>query len=153
MTRADVVVFDSNETLLDLGALDPLFERIYGSSIARERWFQQVLALTLTATVLDSYRSFDAVADAALDMIAAGYGTHDGARQITRADRAAVHDALLELPPHADVRPALDRLKAAGFRLAVLTNSTAKAAKSQFAHAQLDDYFEAILSSEEVKRF
>jgi 2-haloacid dehalogenase len=153
MTRTDVVVFDSNETLLDLSALDPLFHRVYGSSLARERWFQQLLALTLTVTVIDSYRSFDELSDAALDMIAVGYGTHDGARQISRSDRAAIHDALLQLPPHADVRPALARLKAAGFRLAVLTNATAKTARSQFEHAQLDDYFEAIVSADDVKQY
>jgi hypothetical protein len=37
-------VFDVNETLLDLAALDPHFERAFGDPGAREAWFQQLIA-------------------------------------------------------------------------------------------------------------
>jgi 2-haloacid dehalogenase len=33
------LVFDVNETLLDVAALDPLFERLFGDSRARVEWF------------------------------------------------------------------------------------------------------------------
>ena len=42
---ARVCVFDVNETLLDLGALDPHFERIFGDASMRQAWFGQFLAL------------------------------------------------------------------------------------------------------------
>jgi hypothetical protein len=45
-------VFDVNETLLDVAALDPLFERAFGDPGAREAWFQQLIhsALVTIAT-------------------------------------------------------------------------------------------------------
>jgi 2-haloacid dehalogenase len=45
MTRTRVIVFDSNETLLDLSALDPHFARAFGDASARDVWFKQVLQL------------------------------------------------------------------------------------------------------------
>ena len=37
MTRA--VIFDVNETMLDLAALDPLFAAWFGDPTARREWF------------------------------------------------------------------------------------------------------------------
>lgn len=34
-----VIVFDVNETLLDVRALDPLFTRMFGVASARQSWF------------------------------------------------------------------------------------------------------------------
>ena len=48
---ARVCVFDVNETLLDLAALDPLFGRAFGDPGVRRAWFQQVLQSALVATV------------------------------------------------------------------------------------------------------
>ncbi|MDQ3655068.1 MAG: haloacid dehalogenase type II, partial [Chloroflexota bacterium] len=38
-----VIVFDVNETLLDVGALDPLFVRMFGDATVRREWFGQML--------------------------------------------------------------------------------------------------------------
>ena len=51
-----VCVFDVNETLLDLGALDPLFERVFGDASARQAWFGQFLTSWLTAMVTGVYQ-------------------------------------------------------------------------------------------------
>ena len=48
---ARVCVFDVNETLLDLGALDPHFEQIFGDAGVRRAWFLQLLQSALVATV------------------------------------------------------------------------------------------------------
>ncbi len=37
------IAFDVNETLLDLAALDPLFEKNFGASGVRKEWFGRVL--------------------------------------------------------------------------------------------------------------
>lgn len=44
-----ICVFDVNGTLLDLGTLDPHFERIFGDASMRQPWFGQFWALWLTA--------------------------------------------------------------------------------------------------------
>ena len=49
MARA--CVLDVNETLLDLGVLDPLLERVFGDAAARGEWFGQLQQSWLVATV------------------------------------------------------------------------------------------------------
>jgi 2-haloacid dehalogenase len=38
-----VQVFDINETLLDLAAMDPYSERIFGDAGLRQAWFTQMI--------------------------------------------------------------------------------------------------------------
>ena len=153
MSKVKVVLFDSNETLLDLSALDPHFQRAYGAAEVRKKWFKQVLELCLTTTVIGKYRSFERLADAALDMAARQYGTADGGRELGKSDRASIHAAMLELPAYADAKPALERLRAREVRLAVLTNSTEKSVKAQMKYAGLSDCFGEILSVDSVERY
>lgn len=148
MSHTKVILFDANETLVDLAALDPHFARVFGDATVRTIWFTQLLQLFLTATIVDQYQNFGVLADAGLDMVATLRGT-----TLREHDRAAIHEALLQLPSHQDVRPALMRLKDTDLRLAVLTNSTAKMAGAQLKHAGLEDLFEVVLSADAVERY
>jgi hypothetical protein len=65
-----VQMFDVNETLLDLSALDPHFERIFGDAGVRVTWFDQMIQSALVATVTGVYSQFGAHAMAALAMTA-----------------------------------------------------------------------------------
>jgi hypothetical protein len=56
-----ICVFDVNETLLDLGALDPHFERVFGDAAVRQTWFNQLLQSALVATVTDAYSDFGTI--------------------------------------------------------------------------------------------
>jgi hypothetical protein len=67
---ARVCVFDVNETLLDLGALDRHFERVFGDASVRRAWFLQLLQSALVATVTDTYSDFGTIGGAALKMVA-----------------------------------------------------------------------------------
>lgn len=147
------IVFDLNETLLDMSALDPTFAQIFdqpnhqGSEL-RKKWFKQVLELFLTATITGKYRSFDKLMDEALQMIAAQRGT-----EASEEHRAALKAAQAKIPAHADVQPGLAQLKDAGFTLAVLTNSTQKSAETLLEQAGVRDYFDMALSADAVERY
>jgi 2-haloacid dehalogenase len=143
-----VVVFDVNETLLNLAALDPHFERAFGAASARPQWFAQVLQSALVATVIGDYVDFGTIGAAALDMTAARRGI-----SLAASDRAAILDGMLTLPPHPEVPESLERLRAAGFRLATLTNSTAKVAEAQLTNAGLIEAFDQVLSVDAVRQF
>ncbi len=142
-----VIVFDVNETLLDLAALDPVFERIFGDATVREAWFGQVLQSALTTTVLGSYVDFSTIGRAALDMVAQRRGA-----MLSELDRSAVAEGVRTLPPHDDVNEGLARLRDAGFRLAALSNGTPEVLAHQLEHAGLADAFDAILSADAVQR-
>lgn len=144
---ARVCVFDVNETLLDLRALDPLFERAFGDAGVRRSWFLQVLQSAFLATITDTYSDFGAVGAAALEMTAEREGV-----RLSDEDRRAILGGMRELPPHPEVPAALDSLRGAGLRLAALTNNTAEVAEAQLENAGISDRFEKILSADTVRR-
>jgi 2-haloacid dehalogenase len=142
-----VCVFDVNETLLDMAALDPLFERAFGDASVRKLWFNQMLQSAFVATITDAYTTFGEAAGAALMMTEERLGV-----EVLEADRQEILGGLRGLPPHPEVPDSLDRLREAGFRLATLTNSTKEVAESQIENARLADRFERILSADTAKR-
>ena len=144
---ARVCVFDVNETLLDLGALDPHFERVFGDAGVRRAWFSQLLQSALVATVTGSYSNFGEVGAAALEMVAEREGV-----DLSDEDRQKILGGMRELPAHPEVAESLERLREAGFRLATLTNSTRQVAEAQMDNSGLRDYFEQILSADDVQR-
>jgi 2-haloacid dehalogenase len=144
---ANVLVFDVNETLLDLRALDPIFEGIFGDAAARREWFGQMLQSAFLATITDAYSDFGATGGASLRMIAAKRDV-----MLADADMEAVRGGMRELPAYPDVRPALEQLRSSGFRMATLTNSTAEVAEAQLAFAGLRDLFGKALTADTVKR-
>jgi 2-haloacid dehalogenase len=143
-----VLLFDVNETLLDVRALDPAFTRAFGSATARLEWFLTLQGLWMTSTLTDAYQPFDKLARAALDMTARREG-----RELDSSDRDAILEGLKTLPPHADVPGALEMLRVAGIRLAALTNGTRKGAMVQLRNARLDDMFDHVFSVDQVKTY
>ncbi len=144
---ARICVFDVNETLLDLGALDPHFERIFGDAGVRRAWFGQLLQSALVATVTDAYSDFGAIGGAALEITAERQGV-----SLSDEDKQQILGGMRELPPHPEVAESLSRLRDAGLRLATLTNSTQQVAEAQIANSGLRGYFEQLLSADTVRR-
>jgi 2-haloacid dehalogenase len=142
-----VCVFDVNETLLDMAALDPLFERAFGDASVRKLWFNQMLQSAFVATITDAYVTFGEAAGAALGMTEERLGV-----EVSEDDRQEILGGLRDLPPHSEVPESLDRLHDAGFRLATLTNSTQEVAEAQIQNAGLTDKFEQILSADTARR-
>ena len=146
-----VIVFDLNETLLDMSALDPTFSQIFqqsGGSDLRKKWFQQVLELFLTATITEKYRSFDKLGEDALRMLAA-----QQRRELGADDGALLKGAIAKLTVYPDVRPGLAQLKSAGFTIATLTNSGEKSAKMHLEKAGIRELFDEIISVDSIERY
>ena len=121
-----VCVFDVNETLLDMAALDPLFERAFGDASVRRLWFSQMLQSAFVSNITDAYVTFGEAAGAALRMTEERRGV-----EVSDEYRREILGGLRTLPPHPEVPESLDRLRDAGFRLATLTNSTQEVAEAQ----------------------
>lgn len=142
-----VIAFDVNETLLDLRALDEVFERTLGDRALRPQWFQTMLQLAFVGTITGRYVDFTAAQHAALRVIAAR-----GAMRIGAAEADEIVGAMRRLPPHPDAAPALDRLRGAGRTLLALTNSPLAVAEDQLRFAGLRDRFAHVVSADEVRR-
>ncbi len=144
---ARVCVFDVNETLLDLGALDPQFERVFGDASARQAWFGQFLTSWLTAMVTGVYEEFGTIGGTALEMLARRQGV-----ELSDEDKQQILGGMQELPPHPEVKENLGRLREAGIRLAALTNSTQQVADAQIDNSDLRECFDQVLSAGTVRR-
>ncbi len=146
--RRRVLVFDVNETMLDITALEPHFARAFGEAGVLREWFSTLLLYANVVSLAGPYADFGALAGAALDMVAQARGT-----RLTAEDRDRILSATRALPAHPDVRPALERLRQEGFRMVTLTNSAPAAVAQQMKHAGLADLFEASFSVDAVKRY
>jgi 2-haloacid dehalogenase len=145
---ARICVFDVNETLLDLQALDPAFEGVFGDAAVRRAWFQQVLQSAMTATLSNHYVDFATIARGSLHMIAE---RHE--RSLSDEEYQAILGGIRRLPAHPDVLPALEKLQAAGLRIVALTNSPPATVEAQLQHAGIRDYFETVLTVDLAQRF
>ncbi|HTE64542.1 MAG TPA: hypothetical protein VK631_29570, partial [Solirubrobacteraceae bacterium] len=131
-----VLAFDVNETLLDLSALDGLFEDAFGDAALRPQWFAQMLQLAFVGAITDRYVGFTSAQRAALAMIAQRRGS-----DLPETTTAAIVDGMRRLPAHPDVPGALRRLADAGFTLTTITNSPLDVARDQVRNAGLEEHF------------
>lgn len=145
---AATIVFDVNETLLDLQVLRTPFEQAFGDPAARGEWFGQLLQLALVVTVTDTYRDFKTLAGEALDVVATRREV-----DLDGEARSSILGMIVQLPPHPDVPAGLDRLRAAGFKLATLTNSPPATVEAQLTNAGLIDRFDRVMSVDPTRRF
>jgi 2-haloacid dehalogenase len=143
-----VIAFDMNGTLLDTSALDPLFDATFRMAHVRREWFMQLITLAMTSAVTGYYTDFSLLGRAALQMTA---DRHDVV--VSNEQRDRILDAVRHLPPFPDVRPSLERLRKADFRLCVLTNSPLSGAENSLAQANIRDLLETVMSVETVQRF
>src|SRR5918996_1963538 len=111
-----VIAFDVNETLLDLGPLDPVFERVFGNATLRAQWFAQMLQLSFVGGLSGRYVDFPSAQRAALRMLAETTGT-----RLAPEQGEQIVEQMRRLPPHADAAPGLDRLRETDLTIVALT--------------------------------
>jgi 2-haloacid dehalogenase len=147
MTELPFIVFDVNETLLDLESLAPTFERIFGERSALRSWFAQLILYSEALTLAGTYVPFTDIGGAVLKMVATTRGI-----SISAADRAELTKKFASMSAHPEVPDALLTLKHAGFRLCTLTNNTGEISERQLKRAGLLDVFEGRFSVDDVRR-
>jgi 2-haloacid dehalogenase len=147
MSERPVIAFDVNETLLDLDALHPTFDRIFHDPAALRLWFADLILYSEALTLAGVYVPFTDIGAAVLRMLAA---TRD--ITISDADAAELTDRFATMPPHPEVPAALRRLRDHGFRLFTLTDNTLAINGRQLEHAGVIDLFERRFSVDETVR-
>jgi 2-haloacid dehalogenase len=143
-----ILVFDVNETLLDLQPLEVHFERVFGDRKVIHEWFTQVILYAAGVTLANCYKTFGEVGRAALQMVAETHGA-----KLSAEDAQHIVAGMRSLPPHEDVIESLGLLKNAGFRLFTLTNNPLAVVEEQMVHARLQPFFERNFSVDTVRKF
>ena len=147
MPARPIIVFDVNETLLNLDALRPTFDRIFNDPAALRLWFDNLITYSEALTLSGVYVPFTDIGGAVLAMLAATRGI-----TISAADSAELTDRFATMPPHPEVPAALRRLRDHGFRLFTLTDNTLGISGRQLEHAGVIDVFERRFSVDETVR-
>jgi 2-haloacid dehalogenase len=144
MADRPLIVFDVNETLLDLQTMEPTFERIFGERHAMRLWFANFIMYSAALTVAGCYVPFTDIGAAVMKMLADTRGI-----KISDADKKELTEKFSTMPPHAEVPAALPR--EAGFRLFTLTDNLLEVQTRQLEHGGIVDLFERRFSADGVK--
>lgn len=143
-----VLVFDVNETLIDIESIAPFFEKMFGDRSVLREWFNQLILYSNVITLAGYYQTFFALGQGVLEMLGSIYGVTVKAR-----DLEELRTNMLSMPAHRDVPEGLRLLKEAGFRLMTLTNSPPDKDGSPLERAGLAQFFEHQFSVDSVGRF
>ena len=146
MSALPLIVFDVNETLLDLQSMEPTFERIFGDRKDMRLWFAHLILYSAALTVAGRYVPFTDIGAAVMKMLADTRGI-----RITDADKQQLTDKFSTMPPYPEVPGALRKLRAAGFRLFTLTDNLLEVQTRQLTHGGIADLFERRFSADGVK--
>jgi 2-haloacid dehalogenase len=148
MPALPLIVFDVNETLLDLQTMEPIFERIFGDKKDMRLWFANLVMYSLVLTLAGRYVPFTDIGSAVIKMMADAQGIG-----IDDADRQDLKEKFSTMPPYSEVPAALRRLRAAGFRLFTLTNNLVEVQSRQLEQGGIADLFERCFSIDSVKLY
>src|SRR3954447_1230129 len=144
-----VLVFDVNETLIDIDAMAPLFDEIFGDARVMREWFGQVGMYSMTTALSGCYVDFFTLGQGTLRMLGDIHGI-----AISDADVERIKQAMLTMPPHSDVGDGLAALYHNGFRLVTLTNSPPNPdGPSPLESAGLGGYFERQFSVDACRTY
>jgi 2-haloacid dehalogenase len=150
MTAApSVLVFDVNETLIDIEALSPLFDEIFGDGRVMREWFGLLVMYSMTTALSGCYVDFFTLGQGVLRMLGEIHGT-----RISDEDLDRIKQAMMTMPAHPDVADGLATLRDNGYRLVTLTNSPPNSGvPSPLENAGLGGYFERQFSVDACRTF
>ena len=143
MPERPIIVFDVNETLMNLDGVRPVFDRIFNDPAAMRLWFADLILYSEALTLAGVYVPFTDIGGAVLRMLATTRG-------ITIADADELTERFATMPPHPEVPAALRRLLEHGFRLFTLTDNTLAISGRQLENAGVIDVFEGRFSVDET---
>src|ERR1700756_4497964 len=146
MAALPLIVFDVNETLLDLGTMEPTFERIFADKSAMRLWFANLILYSAALTVAGVYVPFTDIGAAVMKMLGDTRGI-----KINDSDKKELTDKFSTMPPYPEVPAALRKLRTAGFRLFTLTDNLLDVQTRQLEHGGIVDLFERRFSADAVK--
>lgn len=142
-------VFDAYGTLFDVGSVARGAQDVLGDrwQALSDLWRTKQLQYTWLRGLGGHHADFWQVTGDALDFAMATLGIEDDGL------RARLMDLYLSIAAYPEVPAMLAELKARGVKLAILSNGTPQMLAAAVANSRIADYFDAVLSVEEVGVF
>lgn len=148
--RPDLIVFDVNETLSDMGPMGERFAGVGAPASLARTWFAALLRDGFALTAAGQNPRF---ADVGRELLRGLLADH--VERAEDLDSAVEHvmSGFLGLPLHPDVAEGVRALRGLGIRLVTLSNGSADVARGLLGRHGLTDAFEALLSVEDAPRW
>lgn len=112
------------------------------------QWATKLFGYSWLETAAGRYQDFATIADASLRHVAAALQV-----PLSETQRTALVTAYDELDIWPDVRPALEKLRAAGIRLAFVSNLSADTLTANMRRNDIAHYFDPPLSTDRIRAF
>ncbi len=148
MQKPKLLIFDVNETMLDLSGMKQRINKALDHEFAFDQWFSFMLQYSLVDTVTNNYHDFGTIGKAAMQMTQEKLN-----KSIPDSTVQELLSMIKSLPPHPDIKPGLEKLKKAGFKMITLTNSTKQVVTEQMKSAGLTAYFDELLSIDNTNKY
>ncbi len=147
---AITLAFDVYGTMIDTSGVIATLEGLVGNqaSALSHVWREKQLEYSFRRALMQNYEDFSVCTRQALDFACRFLDV-----EVSAEDRARLMETYKVLPPYPDVKEGLSRLKAAGYRMFAFSNGRAEEVRNLLRNANIDGYFEGIVSADEVKSY
>ncbi|CAM4447798.1 haloacid dehalogenase type II [Vibrio agarivorans] len=146
--QTQTILFDINETVLDLSSLKTEFTTVFGSEEALSLWFARLLHTSNVCIVTGVTSDFASLASSMIDNLATHYKV-----DVSEEQRSLLLQGFASLQPYPDIKPALTKLRQSGFRTIAFSNSSQSLIERQIEQAGLLEHFDEIVSVESTGSF
>jgi 2-haloacid dehalogenase len=147
--RVETVTVDSYGTLVDPRAADrALADRVDDPEPVSRLWRSRSLAYTMVGNVVGFYQPFYEMNRDALTFALAAHGADLPPEAVDE-----ILSVYLDLDAFDDVRPGIERLRAAGYDVWVVSNGDPRMLTAMVEGAGLDDLVAGTVSADEVQTF
>lgn len=142
------VLFDMNETLLNLSLLKEKFDKSFDDDYVLKYWFAKLLHTSTIVGIMDNYKNFGKLAEIVLENVFCENG-----KQLTKATKDEILDSFRKLPAYDDVPEALKILSQNGIKLIAVSNSSLEMIKEQLTNARIISLLDTYYSVDLVKKY
>lgn len=142
------VLFDMNETLLNLSLLNNNFRKYFDNDFVIKYWFTKILHSSTVMGAMNEYKNFGLLADAALESV-----FQESNKTLTDEIKKDILGSFRHLAPYDDVIPALKRLHKRNIRTIAVSNSSLEMIKEQLSNASIIDLFDNYYSVDATEKY
>ncbi|MGJ8678367.1 MAG: haloacid dehalogenase type II [Akkermansiaceae bacterium] len=146
--KSDTILFDINETILDLTSLRAKFKSAFDDDKQSDIWFSMLLHASTVCALTGVQTDFGSLASATLDRVCAKAG-----KSLSDEVRDEILDSFTHMSAHSDVKSALSRLRSEGYRTVAFSNSSDDLIERQIQNSELSNHFDDIVSVEKSGTF
>ncbi len=147
---AITLAFDVYGTLIDTTGITTALKNYVGeqASAFSSLWREKQLEYLFRRGLMQNYQDFAVCTRNALD-----YTCRFFSLEIAQPEKEKLMAEYRILPPFPDVKEGLVNLKSFGYRMFVFSNGRAEDVAGLLKNANIEDYFEGVVSVDEVKSF